>query len=152
LFANDPFFNQSQFGGPMGGFGVFPPAFVGGASNGGSSFSFSSSSSSGSGPQYQSQTSRTTVINGERVTVTTVSDGVTSRTETVRVGRDGRETREVVEGPAATTAALGGGRTPVAAIDGRQQQQLQQQQQGLLPGWSDAWNSAGQGGSRRSRN
>ncbi|KAJ3323533.1 DnaJ sub B member 6 [Blyttiomyces sp. JEL0837] len=125
-FARDPFsntrdpFGHDPFGHPMGmgggiggfpGFGMMPgmgmmgmDPFGGHAGSSSSSFSsFSSSSSNsnlfgGGGGGFSSQSTRTTIVNGERTTVTTISDGRgNTRTETVRVGRDGRESREVVE-------------------------------------------------------
>ncbi|KAJ3103476.1 hypothetical protein HDU97_010059 [Phlyctochytrium planicorne] len=94
--GHDPFFN-SPFGGMMGGPSLF------GQMGGGSSTisSFSSSNFSGgrlSGGGFTSTSSQTTFVNGERTTVTTTRDASgNTRTETVKVGRDGRETREVIE-------------------------------------------------------
>ncbi|KAI9366776.1 DnaJ domain-containing protein [Zopfochytrium polystomum] len=84
MMHGDPF---SQMGMGLGG----------GSGSFSTSFSSSSSSLGGGGGGMRSSSTRTTVVNGERVTVKTISDGTNTRTETIRVARDGTETREVVE-------------------------------------------------------
>ncbi|KAI8621718.1 DnaJ domain-containing protein [Chytriomyces sp. MP71] len=101
-FGNHPFFSSfpgmtnvmSNAGVPAAGF---------------SSFSSSSNSFGGGRGNFASQSTQTQIVNGERTTVTTTTDGNGTRTETVVVGRDGREKkREVVENGRVTLSVESG--------------------------------------------
>ncbi|KAJ3209701.1 DnaJ sub B member 6 [Dinochytrium kinnereticum] len=92
--GRDPF-DDPFFTGPFDA-----PGSMGRGGNSGGFSSFSSMSSSGGrgGGAFSSTSTQTTIVNGERTTITQTRDGSGNvRTETVRVGRDGRETREIVE-------------------------------------------------------
>ncbi|KAJ3195718.1 hypothetical protein HK101_011230 [Irineochytrium annulatum] len=85
---------RSMFADPFGGFrGGF-----GGGGFSGSNSSFISQSSFNGGGSFMSQSSQTRIVNGERTTIKTTTDGQgNTTTETVRQLRNGEVTREVVK-------------------------------------------------------
>ncbi|KAJ3202024.1 Chitin synthase, class 5 [Entophlyctis luteolus] len=110
-FNNHPFFSPFPEMPPM--FPMHPMmAGQGFGFNGGSFSSVSSSSSMGgfgANGNFSSQSTQTKIVNGERTTITTISDQNGTRTETVVIGRDGREKkREIVENGRVVQSVEGG--------------------------------------------